>query len=221
MPARRGPAIDRSVKAKRPFIIGIAGGTNSGKTTVVKNLSKLLGQKQVVQLSHDDYYRNQDHLTFEERTKTNYDHPNSLETSLLVEHLQALMGGQAIQRPVYNFVTCTRLPETVEVKPTRVVIVEGMLALQYEKLRSLFDLKVFVDTDADLRLMRKIQRDMTERGRSFEWIARQYLEQSRPMHTQFVEPSKYYADVIIPQGGDNHMAIDLLHTKIIDILERG
>lgn len=203
----------------KPFFIGIAGGTGSGKTTVLKNLISQLGPDQVVCLSHDDYYLKQDHLTMAEREKVNYDHPSAIETKLLVKHLEQLKAGKTIKRPVYDFALCTRTSETVLTQPKPVVIVEGILTFQYEPLREFFDLKIFVDTDADIRLGRKIIRDIQERGRTLEKSLNQYLTATRPMHQQFVEPTKYYADIIIPEGGDNSVAIDVVAAKILSITQ--
>lgn len=179
-------------------MIGLAGGSGSGKTTIAEALVDAI--EGVAYLRHDDYYRHRPELTFEERTKVNYDHPDSLETSLLVEHLQALRAGQPIERPVYDFTTHTRGAETVVVVPAPVVVVEGILVLADADLRALMDLKIYVDTDADLRLARRMERDIHERGRTPDSVLDQYLATVRPMHMQFVEPSKKHADMIIPGG---------------------
>lgn len=183
----------------RPLFIGLAGGSGSGKTTVAEDVvGRLNGQVSLVQ--HDAYYRHQPELSYEQRTRVNYDHPSSLETELLVEHLEKLRSGVAIERPVYDFANHLRSGETVRVEPAPVVVVEGILVLSETDLRSELDLKIFVDTDADLRLARRIERDITERGRTVESVLGQYFATVRPMHLEFVETSKRYADLIIPEG---------------------
>jgi uridine kinase len=184
----------------RPLVIGIAGGSGSGKTTISSAVVAEVGNHQVTVLEHDSYYRHLDGLTFEERSKINYDHPDSLETELLVRHLEMLVDGQSIDRPVYDFTQHLRAVETVRIDPGPVIIVDGILVLADPQLRALLDLKVFVDTDPDLRVLRRLQRDIAERGRTMDSVIRQYLETVRPMHLQFVEPSKVYADLIIPEG---------------------
>jgi len=186
-------------KPDRRLFIGLAGGSGSGKTTIAGAvLERLDGQ--VAHIQHDAYYRHMPELSYEERTKVNYDHPASLETELLVEHLLALRLGQAIERPVYDFAVHLRSDETVRVEPAPVVVVEGILVLAEPELRSELDLKIFVDTDSDVRLARRLQRDIEERGRTVESVVNQYFETVRPMHVQYVEPSKAYADLIIPEG---------------------
>lgn len=182
----------------RTVIIGLAGGSGSGKTTIAEALVDAIAG--VAYVRHDDYYRNRPELTFEERTKVNYDHPDSLETTLLTAHLQALRDGQPIERPVYDFTTHTRSERTVVVAPAPVVLVEGILVLADEGLRNMMDLKIYVDTDPDLRLARRMERDIEERGRTAESVLAQYLATVRPMHLEFVEPSKRHADMIIPGG---------------------
>lgn len=183
----------------RPLFIGLAGGSGSGKTTIAEEVVDRLEGK-VALLHHDAYYRNMVDLSFEERTRVNYDHPDSLETELVVEHLERLRSGLAIDHPVYDFATHLRSDETRRIGPARVVIVEGILVLSDARLRSELDLKIFVDTDPDLRLARRIQRDITERGRSVDSVITQYFATVRPMHLEFVEPSRRYADLIIPEG---------------------
>jgi uridine kinase len=178
----------------------------------------MIGPDQVVCLSHDDYYLNQDEMTMEERLAVNYDHPSALETSLLVKHLTALQAGQSIERPVYSFVENTRLPEVLVVQPAPVIIVEGILLFESKPLRELLDLKIFVDTDADIRLARRIKRDVKERNRTPDFVIDQYLMFSRPMHLEFVEPNKRYADVIIPEGGRNTVALNLVRAQIREIV---
>lgn len=201
-----------------PFLIGVAGGSGSGKTTIVQNLVETLQGLSVTCISHDNYYRDQSHLAMSDRRKTNYDHPKALETELLVSQLTQLKAGIPVSQPVYDFVNHTRSSKTEEIQPTKVIIVEGILLFESAELRNLFNLKVFVDTDADIRIVRRIQRDITERGRTFEFVVEQYLQTTRPMHLEFVEPSKRYADVIIPEGGFNNVALDLLLTKVHHLL---
>jgi uridine kinase len=186
-------------KPDRPLFIGLAGGSGSGKTTIAEEVVDRL-EGRVALLHHDAYYRHMVELTFEERTRVNYDHPNSLETELLVKHLESLRSGVAIEHPVYDFANHLRSPETVRVEPARVVVVEGILVLSDAQLRSELDLKIFVDTDPDLRLARRLERDVSERGRSVESVITQYFATVRPMHLEFVEPSRRYADMIIPEG---------------------
>lgn len=186
-------------KPDRPLFIGLAGGSGSGKTTIAEALVHLLEGK-VSLLSHDAYYRHMPELSFEERTRVNYDHPTSLETELLVKHLESLRSGVAIDQPVYDFSTHLRSEETVQIEPGNVVVVEGILVLAEPELRSELDLKIFVDTDPDIRLARRIDRDITERGRTVESVLEQYFATVRPMHIEFVQPSLRYADLIIPEG---------------------
>lgn len=193
-----------------PFVLGIAGGSGSGKTTVARAILEALPSGTGILLEQDHYYRSQSHLPFEERERVNYDHPDALETELLVEHLDALREGRAIVRPSYDFATHDRSPEGLRMAPAPVVIVEGILVLADERLRARFDAKVYVDTDADIRLMRRIRRDLEHRGRTFAQVRKQYYDTVRPMHLAFVEPSKRFADVILPEGGQNRVALELL-----------
>ncbi|RXQ96733.1 uridine kinase [Ancylomarina salipaludis] len=192
------------------LIIGIAGGTGSGKTTVVRKIIDRLPKGEVAVLPQDSYYRDSSHLPLEERQKINFDHPNSIEFELLQAHLKQLKQGDAIDQPIYSYLTCTRSEETIRVEPTEVVIIEGILALTQPELRDLMDIKVFVDCDADDRLNRVIKRDIVERGRSVDVVLNRYEDTLKPMHLQFIEPTKRYADIIVPQGGNNHVAIDIL-----------
>lgn len=196
------------------LIIGIAGGSGSGKTTVVKKMINSLPEGSVTVIPQDAYYRDNGHLLPEERLKINFDHPGSIEFALLNEQVDQLLANETIQMPIYNYVTCSRGKETIEVKPTHVIIIEGILVMTNRKLRDKMDVKVFVDADADDRLMRIIRRDMEERGRSYIETLEHYQTWVKPMHQTFIEPTKKYADVIVPQGGKNIVAIDILATKI-------
>jgi uridine kinase len=196
------------------LIVGIAGGTGSGKTTVVKNVMNSFLKGEVALLPQDSYYKDNSHLPLEERQKLNFDHPDSIEWPLLMEHLIELRQGRVIQQPVYSYLTCTRSPETICIQPRKVVIVEGILLLTQKEVRDLLDIKVFVDTDADDRLARVIRRDIRERGRSAEAVLHRYEKTVKPMHLDFIEPSKRYADLIIPQGGENKVGIRVLTSLI-------
>lgn len=201
-----------------PVLIGVAGGSGSGKTTVARELYRQFQDESVMMIEQDSYYKDQSHLSMEERVLTNYDHPFAFDNDLLLTHLHELLNGRSILKPMYDFKLHTRSDEQVLVEPKDVVILEGMLILEDPRIREMMDIKVFVDTDADVRIVRRIQRDMEERGRTLDSIVKQYLSIVRPMHLQFIEPTKRYADVIIPEGGFNLVAIDLLSTKIRDIL---
>jgi uridine kinase len=200
------------------IIIGVAGGSGSGKTTVVRRIVHSLGPDQVTVLHHDSYYRDAGHLPLEVRRQINYDHPDSLETELLVSHLEAIRAGTGIEVPVYDFTTHSRLPRRETALARKVIILDGLLILWDCRLRRLMDIKVFVDADPDIRFIRRLSRDIEERGRSVESVIRQYLETVRPMHLEFVEPSKRYADLIVPEGGHNQVAVDMLITKVRAIL---
>jgi len=197
------------------IIIGIAGGTGSGKTTVVNEVVKRLPKDDVVIVSQDSYYRDSVNLPLEERQKINFDHPDSIEFELLIDHIKQLKEGKTIQQPIYSYITCTRSAETIKVEPKHVVIVEGILCLTQPELRDLMDIKVFVDCEDALRLSRVIKRDIIERGRGIDQTLQRYEVTVRPMHLQFIEPSKHHADIIIPQGGQNKVAIDVL-TQFIE-----
>lgn len=202
-----------------PILIGITGGTGSGKSTVAKQILKHLPHQSITIISQDAYYKNQDHLPMEERVKANYDHPFSFETDLLVEHLKALLRGESIHMPQYDFENHTRKKETVTLRSRSIIILEGILLFDEVRLRDLMDIKIFVDTDADIRVLRRIKRDIRDRGRTLESVVHQYMTTVRPSHLQFVEPNKKYADIIIPEGGKNKVAIDIIVTKIKTILE--
>jgi uridine kinase len=204
-----------------PFVIGVAGGSGSGKTTVVRRIVESLGGEHVSLLEHDRYYRDRNDLRLEERAALNYDHPDSLETDLLVSHVVDLRAGRAVEKPVYDFARHQREPATTEtVHPRRAIIVEGILIFTDPALRRLMDVKVFVDADDDTRFIRRLQRDIAERGRTVTSVIEQYLGTVKPMHLDFVEPSKRYADVIIPLGGHNTVAIDMLLTLIRSLAAR-
>lgn len=194
--------------------IGIAGGSGSGKSTVVKKIIGLLPKDSVTIIPQDSYYKDNGHLSAEARRKINFDHPSSIEFRLLVKQLDQLRKGESIDMPIYSYVTCARANETIRVKPTRVIIVEGILILTNPSLRKRLDIKVFVDADADDRLMRIINRDILERGRNYKEVMRHYETFVKPMHLQFIEPTKRYADIIVPQGGNNTVAIDIMASKI-------
>jgi len=203
----------------RALVIAVAGGTGSGKTTVARRILQRVGAEHIAYIPHDAYYRDHGHLPPHERDQVNYDHPDSLESELLVEQLKELRAGQAIEIPVYDFTTHTRTPQTHRVEPAPVVLVEGILIFAEPDLRDLFDVMLYVDTDADVRFIRRLQRDIEERGRSVESVCQQYLATVRPMHLEFVEPSKRYANVIIPEGGFNEVAIEMVAARIRGMLE--
>lgn len=203
-----------------PIVFGIAGGTASGKTTVGNTILDAVGASQVAYLAHDAYYKDMSHLPLEERARLNYDHPQSLETDLLVEHVETLLEGQPVEIPIYDFTEHRRTAETEHVRPCPIILVEGILVFTHRQLRELMDIKVYVDTDPDVRLIRRLVRDIEERGRSLESIIKQYLETVRPMHLEFVEPSKRYADVIIPRGGLNKVALDMVVSRLNELLRR-
>ena len=200
------------------LVIGIAGGTGSGKTTLMNNIIEKFSENVTV-LSHDNYYRRHDELTYEERCKLNYDEPAALETDLMARHLDKLRQGEAIDCPVYDFTQHNRSDETVRIAPRKVIIVEGILIFEHRELRDLMDVRIFVDTDADVRLCRRILRDVSERGRSLESVLSQYQTTVKPMHEMYVEPSKKFADLIVPEGGENYVALDMIMGRIQRHLE--
>jgi uridine kinase len=203
----------------QPLLIGIAGGTGSGKSTVASKIAAGLPDDSVAIIDHDSYYKDQAHLSLEERSQLNFDHPDALDNDLLVRHLEQLRVGRAVDIPNYDFKTHGRAPEKRHLEPRRILIVEGILVFVEERVRQLLDVKIFVDTDADIRVFRRIRRDLEHRGRTFQSIREQYYKTVRPMHLQFVEPSKRWADVIVPEGGDNHIAIDLILGKLRHVLD--
>lgn len=198
----------------KPITIGVAGGTGSGKTTIALKILERVGFDRVAYVPHDAYYRDASYLPPAERARLNYDHPDALDNDLLISHLRQLQAGKAVEIPVYDFVTHTRRPETRHVEPQPVIMVEGILIFADKRLRDLMDVKIYVDTDADLRFIRRLKRDMEERGRTAESVINQYLTTVRPMHLEFVEPSKRYADVIIPEGGHNEVAIEMVAARL-------
>lgn len=204
---------------QKSIIIGVAGGSGSGKSTLVSRLIEFFADADVATICHDYYYKAHPELKYEERVKLNYDHPQSFDTDMMVEHVKALKSGVAIMRPVYSFVEHDRLAEQVSVAPSQVIIVDGILIFEHKELRDLMDIKIFVDTDGDVRLARRILRDVCQRGRSMESVIDQYISTVKPMHEAFVEPSKKYADVIIPEGGENRVAVSMLIQTIRSMLD--
>ncbi|MFQ5754321.1 MAG: uridine kinase [bacterium] len=202
------------------ILIGIGGGSGSGKSSVAKNILKVFGEGEVTIIEQDAYYHDLSHIPFKERVKTNFDHPNAIDFPLLQSHLKQLLNGNAIELPIYDFSTHTRLHETRTVQPHHAIVLEGIMVFSNKKLREMMNIKIYVETDPDIRFIRRLTRDVTERGRSQEEVIRQYLDFVRPMHEQFVEKSRKYADIIIPEGGDNEVAIDLIQTKIRSFLEK-
>jgi uridine kinase len=204
---------------RKPVFIGIAGGTGSGKSTVARAVFQSMPASSIAVIEQDSYYRDQSELSYEERVKTNYDHPLAFDNDLLIEHLKQLSEGQSVNKPIYDFEIHNRKEETILVESRDIVILEGILLYEDPRIRDLLDIKVFVDTDPDVRVIRRIQRDMKYRGRSLDSVIEQYMTTVRPAHLQFVEPSKRYADLIIPEGGYNKVAIDLMVTKVQSIIE--
>jgi uridine kinase len=194
----------------KPLVVGIAGGTGSGKTTVAKKIMSAVGRDKVALLDQDSYYRDLSHMSLEDRRQTNFDHPDSVEFELVRHHVRELVAGRGVSKPVYSFKTSTRTGETVDMAPAEVVIIEGILALWDEDLRQLMDIKIFVETEDDIRIIRRLTRDVQERGRTLEHVVDQYLATVRPMHLTFVEPTKRYANLIIPEGGMNQVAISMV-----------
>jgi uridine kinase len=202
----------------RPILIGIAGGTGSGKSTIAKAIFQSLPEKNITIIEQDAYYKDQSNLSFEERVKTNYDHPLAFDVDLLIEHLKILLSGQGVERPIYDFSIHNRIKETLWIEPKDIIILEGIMILEDRRLRELMDIKIFVDTDADVRIIRRIVRDIEDRGRTLESVIKQYLTTVKPAHEQFIEPMKKYADLIIPEGGYNKVAIDIMVSKVKQII---
>jgi len=203
---------------KKNILIGIAGGSGSGKTTVALKIKEKVGEDILI-LDMDSYYKDHSHIPFEERVKINYDHPDAFDFPLLINHLKKLLQGKSIEKPVYSFVEYVRLKETQRIEPKKIIIIEGILSLFDEGLRKLMDIKIYVDTDPDVRFIRRLLRDIKERGRSLDSVVAQYLEIVRPMHIQFVEPTKRFADIIIPEGGFNIVAVDMIVGRIKELLK--
>ncbi len=206
---------------RKPLIIGVAGGTASGKTTIADAIMESINHPQMVVIQHDAYYKDVSHMPLAERAKINFDHPDALETDLMVRHLEELIAGRPIEMPVYDFSTHMRMKKGIIKKPAKVIIIEGILIFCEQALRELMDVKIFVDTDADLRFIRRLQRDIAERGRTMDSVIDQYLDTVRPMHLEFVEPSKRYADLILPEGGLNQVAIEVILARIRQALAGG
>ena len=202
------------------LVVGVAGGSGSGKTTIARAIVEMLDTPDVALLEHDAYYRDQSHLPAEERALINYDHPDALDNELFVAHLDALRAGNAVQKPLYDYARHSRATETVELAAAPVIVVEGILVLQDPAIRTRMDIKLFVDTDADIRLMRRIRRDLEHRGRTFAQVRQQYYDSVRPMHLAFVEPSKRFADLIIPEGGQNRVALDMIVNHLNRFIQR-
>lgn len=202
----------------KPIVIGVSGGTGSGKSTVAKAIFESLPSENILIIEQDAYYRDQSDLTLEERVKTNYDHPLAFDTNLLIEHVKQLCAYEAIEKPIYNFAKHNREQATITVEPREIIIIEGIMILEDKNLRDLMDIKIFVDTDADVRIIRRITRDINERGRTLDSVIEQYLTTVKPAHDQFIEPYKKFADIIIPEGGYNKVAIDIMTTKVTSIV---
>lgn len=207
------------IKKNRPLVIGIAGGTGSGKSTVSRAILESVPEKNVTIIEQDCYYKDQSQLPPEERVNVNYDHPLAFDTELMIQHVEMLINGQAIEKPQYDFTVHNRMKQTVRVESKEIILLEGILVLDSPKLRGLMDIKIFVDTDADVRIIRRIVRDMRDRGRSLESVINQYLNIVKPAHNEFCEPTKRYADIIIPEGGYNKVAVDIMVTKVKSIIE--
>ncbi len=202
----------------KPVIIGIAGGSGSGKTTLTQNIYEKFSEDVCV-ICHDSYYRDQSHLTMAQRVLTNYDHPDSIETEMMISHLKDLKDGKSVYTPVYSFVEHTRTNDTIKVDPKKVIIIDGILIFENKELRDMMDMKIYVDTDSDIRLIRRLLRDVNERGRDIASVTTQYITTVKPMHEQFVEPSKKFADIIIPEGGQNKVALSVIYHRIRSILD--
>jgi uridine kinase len=213
------PLVHTAALQRAPLVIGIAGGSGSGKTTVAQEILQRVGPDRIAFLQHDSYYKDLSGLPPVQRAEVNFDHPNSLETELLIEHVAALRDGNAVEVPIYDFSTHSRTSKSFTVKPHRVILVEGILIFTEVALRDMFDVKIFVDTDSDIRFIRRLERDISERGRTVQSVIKQYQTTVRPMHLEFVEPSKRYADVIIPEGGFNTAALDMVVARVNALLK--
>jgi uridine kinase len=211
--------MESNVRKKRPVIIGITGGTGSGKSTIARAIFESVPKKKASIIEQDCYYKDQSHLPSEQRVNVNYDHPLAFDTELLISHLENLLNGQAVEKPQYDFTVHNRKTAAITVEPRDIIIVEGILVLDSPRMRELMDIKIFVDTDADVRILRRITRDIRERGRTLESVIAQYIDVVKPMHFEFVEPTKRYADIIIPEGGHNKVAIDIMVAKIKSITD--
>ena len=207
------------MEKKKPIVIGVTGGSGSGKTSVSRKILENFPDLTICKIDQDYYYKDQSHMPFEERLKTNYDHPFAFDTDLLIEHMNKLINFESIEEPVYDYENHTRSDKTIHQEPKDVILIEGILILEDKRLRDLMDIKLFVDTDDDIRIIRRIKRDMEERGRSLDSIIEQYISVVKPMYHQFIEPTKRYADVVIPEGVTNTVAIDLINTKVASILK--
>lgn len=205
---------------KTPLFIGITGGSGSGKTTIVNKIFSEVPEKSIAIIEQDAYYKDQSHLSYEDRCKTNYDHPFAFDTDLLIEHIELLKNGHAIEKPLYDYEIHNRKKETMLIEPKEIIIIEGLLVFYDERIRNLLDIKIFVDTDADLRLIRRIVRDINERARTVDSVIAQYINTVRPAHEQFIEPTKKYADIIVTEGGNNLVAVDLMVTKIKSCMDK-
>ena len=203
-----------------PILIGITGGTGSGKSTIAREIYKQFDNTCIAMIEQDSYYKDQSDLSLEDRVKTNYDHPDAFDSKLLIKHFNLLLKGKIIQKPIYDFKIFNRTKETISVKPTEIIIFEGILILDNKILRDMLDIKIYVDTDADVRFIRRLTRDIKERGRTTESVINQYLTVVKPMHEQFIEPTKRYADIIIPEGGHNKVAIEIITANISQILQK-
>lgn len=216
MPSR--PMSSSEPNAHRPFVIGVAGGTGSGKTTVSRRIQEHVGAQHIAYIMHDSYYHDRSKLPQEGDERPNFDHPNSLDTALLIEQVMALIRGEAVEIPIYDFTTDTRRAETQHMEPAPVILIEGILVFWEKALRELMDMRIYVDTDADIRFIRRMHRDVNERGRTLESVVSQYLTTVRPMHLEFVEPSKRYADIMVPKGGNNRVAMEMIVSRIQAVL---
>lgn len=204
----------------RPYVIGVAGGTGSGKTTVSRRIQELVGAEYIAYIMHDSYYRDANQLAADGRERPNFDHPNSLDTALMIEHVAALLRGESVEIPIYDFPQDARRAETQHMQPAPIILLEGILIFTEKALRDLMNMRIYVDTDADIRFIRRLHRDVNERGRTLDSIVNQYLATVRPMHLEFVEPSKRYADIIVPDGGNNRVAMEMIVSRVQAVLDQ-